>query len=170
MRRLFAIAAVLLLGLSTACDLGGGIAEPANVIGGNGGPEKERRAALTLAAKFVETLDRGERITPMLAASLREQATDDALDAMFNGFRSWTGAFEKRSAFAYGYSETVPELPPGRYFTVLYRSHFERGNVEERVIVAVDENGESVAGYSQSKRILYSDGAAPPPASQTPAR
>ncbi len=67
------------------------------MIGGNKGPEKIRRAALALAEKFVETLDRGERVAPMLAPWLREQATEDSLDAMFNGFRSWTGAFEKCS-------------------------------------------------------------------------
>lgn len=169
MRCLVAILVVLLLGLPVACDLGGGVVEPANVIGGNRGPEKERRAALAFAAKFVETLDRGERVTPLLASFLREQSSKDTLDAMFNGFRSWTGPFVKRDAFAYGYSESLPELPPGRYFTVLYRSHFERGNVEEKVIVAVDAEGESVAGYFQSKRVLYSDRGGRPPASRTPA-
>jgi len=169
--RLFLLLVLLvLLPLATACDGGlGGVAEPANVIGGNKGPEKERRAALALAEKFVETLDRGERVAPMLAPWLREQATEDSLDAMFNGFRSWTGAFEKRNAFAYGYAESLPDLPPGPYFTVLYRSHFERGNVEEKVVVSADAEGASVAGYFQAKRILYSDGANPLPSSRPPA-
>lgn len=161
---------LFLLPPTTACDGGfGGVAEPANVIGGNKGPEKERRAALALAEKFVETLDRGERVAPLLAPYLREQATEDSLDAMFNGFRSWTGAFEKRNAFAYGYAESLPELPPGPYFTVLYRSHFERGNVEEKVIVSADAESPSVAGYFQAKRILYSDGTNPLPSSRPPA-
>ncbi|MBY0402130.1 DUF4019 domain-containing protein [Myxococcota bacterium] len=171
MKRLILALSILLLSswTLTACDLGGGVAEPTNVIGGNEGPEKERRAALALASKFVETLDRAERITPMLSAFRREQATDDALDAMFVGFRSWTGPFEKRTAFAYGYAEDLPDLPPGGYFTVLFRSHFERGNVEEKVIVSVDEDGESIAGYAQSKRVLYADGSAPLPSSRPPA-
>lgn len=139
------------------CDRGEApVEEPQRVIGEKG-PEIERRAALRFGQDFLARLDKNEPVAALLAPNLTSGQPEATLESMFVGFRRWTGGFSRRVVFAYGFSDSLPDYPPGHYFTIICRSYFEKGNVEEKLIVTT--NGEKVllAGYTQSKRILYGD-------------
>lgn len=157
------LSSLALVSVLFACDGGRAkIEEPQRVIGEKG-PDAERQAALRFGQEFLERLDRNEPIAALLAPSLRSAQPEASLEATFVGFRRWTGPFRHRVAHAYGFSASLPDYPPGHYFTIYYRSHFEKGNVEEKLIVSTEGEKALLAGYNQSKRILYGDITSSPP-------
>lgn len=168
--RSFALALAVASVFALACDRASEKQLASMVVIGDGGPEAERGAAIEFAEGFLERLDAGLPIAELLVPAMKVGRPDTEVESTFSGLRHWTGSLTSRKGLSYGYAETLETGESGRYFTVYFVSRFENGQVDEKVVVALDDSDHRVAGYSQKRHgsPKGDPGAAPNPTTAPP--
>ena len=142
------IASILLTALLlVGCNFEINIGDQAGEVLSDPGPEKERAESFAYAAEFLSSLDRDEDTYSLAAPFLRESTPEAVWNTGIAGLRSWVGDIKERKADVYGYTESLEDAPPGRYFVIQYVSQFSNGTADEKVVVSFDSTGYQIAGY-----------------------
>ena len=138
--------ALLAIAVAIGCNFDVSIGD-SNAVLTDPGPEKERLESLDFAERFLVLLDEGGETYIHASPFLQSTTPELVWSTTLSGLRSWVGEFESRTASVYGYTEELPDAPRGHYFVIEYNSRFTNGNAAEKVVVSVEDERYTVAGY-----------------------
>jgi hypothetical protein len=145
----------LLLSLVTlaACEVRFSPSEKPQVASDQGTPE-DRQQALEAADTFLVQLDKGrvKETWANTSSQLKQRASETAWIASLSAMRAPFGSVVSRKLESYGFTDTVEDLPKGRYAVFQMKGDFSGTSLEEKVVLHKDGNDWRILGYFLTKR------------------
>ncbi len=146
MARALVMSVVLLAGCQVTVN--DGEEEETTLTLESGTPEAHREVEQA-AMKVLVAMDRGAygRVWDEAAPSFKQAAGRMMFRNVVGGLRGMAGKPTTRTLKLSGFTNTLSDAPPGSYAMVLYTTHFDGVEFEERVVLHEMADGWATAGY-----------------------
>lgn len=147
---------ILLLGVwLIGCDVNFST-EPTKSIGLENANQDDITNALTASNRFLKKLDAGKFKSSWdnLSLIIKNDISESKWNTTINTIRRTTGSLVRRLEPKAGFTETLPDTQPGKYFIFDYPSEFKNIEAKERIVVGYEGGNWKIVGYFLTKSIV----------------
>ena len=113
------------------------------------GTPEEQKSAMIVAERALRQFDNAQwdASWELVGDYLRTLVDQKGWPRAVATLRGGLGAIQSREPDTIGFSDALPDVPPGRYAVLMFRSNFEHKTVREKVVLVRDERIWKLAGY-----------------------
>ncbi|MEZ5464145.1 MAG: DUF4019 domain-containing protein [Lysobacteraceae bacterium] len=136
---------ILLVILLMLCLAGGASAQTLT----DPGTEAEQAATTRVAERVLQQFDNAQWDASWhgVGDHLRTLVSRDDWPKVVSGLRGGLGDIQSRKPDTIGFSDDLPDVPPGRYGVLMFRSAFSNKAVREKVVLVWEDDVWKLAGY-----------------------
>jgi len=119
------------------------------------GTAEERKSAITVAERALRQFDnqQWEASWQLVGDYLRGLVDREGWPRVVATLRGGLGDIQSREPDTIGFADSLPDVPPGRYAVLMFRSDFAHKSVREKVVLVREDGIWMLAGYFVRHRL-----------------